>query len=460
MKRNFLISRFGVIFAAAGLVIVAAMPSWGSSPEAQVAQGQMVEVDIEADEVTVNSLPDEIAEAVIEDVAERSGMSASTLKIIQVARQTWPNGCLGLGDDICTQAVVPGWQVIVAGEDKMWAYRTDISGSLVKYDEVLSQRMTSRVARFSERRELITTRRTQTTQVSAGASRTTQTRVSADEASRTNRVGASVSGQQAAASSAQMRRTVLARFSDVSTDYWAADFIAELTRQGIITGFPDGRFRPNEPVTRAQFAAMLRKAFEKSKVRSAIDFRDVSTSYWAYSAIRESFETGLLGVDTNNEFNPSQGLSRLQVLATLMQALNYSTTDSVDSILQFYSDAAVIPANARTLVAAATQRGIVVNYPNVKVFNPTRVATRAEVAAFIYQALVSTGDMVQVSSPYVVGIEAEAIPAVEENEVEVNQPRRQNCNQGIGNGAEGCDPGNSRPHGGSNDEGGRTPGNR
>jgi hypothetical protein len=36
--------------------------------------------------------------------------------------------------------------------------------------------------------------------------------------------------------------------------------------------------------------------------------------------------------------------------------------------------------------------------------------------------------------------------------------RRRNCNQGIGNGAEGCDPGNSRPHGGSNDEGGRTPG--
>lgn len=40
------------------------------------------------------------------------------------------------------------------------------------------------------------------------------------------------------------------------------------------------------------------------------------------------------------------------------------------------------------------------------------------------------------------------------------KPRKRNCNQGIGNGAEGCDPGNSRPHGGSNDEGGRTPGGR
>ena len=38
-----------------------------------------------------------------------------------------------------------------------------------------------------------------------------------------------------------------------------------------------------------------------------------------------------------------------------------------------------------------------------------------------------------------------------------DRPRRRNCNQGIGNGSEGCDPGNSRPHGGSNDESGRTP---
>jgi len=55
---------------------------------------------------------------------------------------------------------------------------------------------------------------------------------------------------------------------------------------------------------------------------------------------------------------------------------------------------------------------------------------------------------------------AEVRPAREAGEADDRKPRRQNCNQGIGNGAEGCDPGNSRPHGGSNDEGGRTPGNR
>ena len=47
-------------------------------------------------------------------------------------------------------------------------------------------------------------------------------------------------------------------FSDVSTDYWAHDYIEGLAKANIISGFPDGTFKPNDPVTRAQFAAILR----------------------------------------------------------------------------------------------------------------------------------------------------------------------------------------------------------
>ncbi|MBE9125046.1 MULTISPECIES: hypothetical protein [unclassified Coleofasciculus] len=78
----------------------------------------------------------------------------------------------------------------------------------------------------------------------------------------------------------------------------------------------------------------------------------------------------------------------------------------------------------------------------------------------MYQALVSTDQAVAISSPYVAAVEFEGIEAGEVRELETGKPQRQNCNQGIGNGAEGCDPGNSRPHGGSNDEGRRTPGGR
>jgi hypothetical protein len=161
----------------------------------------------------------------------------------------------------------------------------------------------------------------------------------------------------------------------------------------------------------------------------------------------------------------------------LTKGMDYSFTGSTTSVLGIYNDVASIPSDVRSVIAAATQRGLVVNYPNVKSLSLNTVATRAEVAAFIYQALVSKGEMTEIPSPYVVGGEVSApevgapevnapevgapeVNAPEAGEAEVGKPARQNCNQGIGNGAEGCDPGNSRPHGGSNDEGGRTPGNR
>jgi hypothetical protein len=252
---------------------------------------------------------------------------------------------------------------------------------------------------------------------------------------------------------------------------------------------------------------MISKAFKKNKVRNAINFRDISTNYWAYSAIREAYEMGFLGIASGNEFNPSRSLTRLDILMALTKGMDYSFTGSTTSVLGIYNDVATIPSDVRSVIAAATQRGLVVNYPNVKSLSLNTVATRAEVAAFIYQALVSKGEMTEIPSPYVVGGEVSApevgapevnapevgapevgapevgapevnapevgapevgapevgapeVNAPEGNAPEVSKPARQNCNQGIGNGAEGCDPGNSMPHGGSNDEGGRTPGNR
>ncbi len=250
-------------------------------------------------------------------------------------------------------------------------------------------------------------------------------------------------------------------FSDVSTNHWAKDFIGELSARQILEGFPDGTFRPDAPVTRAQFAAMLRKAFTKGKIRQGIAFKDVSTRYWAYSAIRDVYQMGFFNAFVGKDFNPTQSLSRLDILVALAQGLNYQPSGSTDTILSVYSDATNISSEHRSLIAGLTQRGIVVNYPDVNLLNAERVATRSEVSALLYQALYSTGKVANISSQYVVGQQQQQIAVEESTETSTERERvRRNCNQGIGNGAEGCDPGNSRPHGGSNDEGGRTPGNR
>lgn len=192
-------------------------------------------------------------------------------------------------------------------------------------------------------------------------------------------------------------------FNDVPTNYWAQTFIQELASRDIIKGFPDGGFRPNDPVTRAQFAAMLNKAVNKAPIRGGATFVDVASDYWAAPAIQRSYITGFMSGYPGNVFEPAQNIPRVQILVSLANGLNYSVSQAPETILQTYSDSGNIPNYARNSVAAATENRMVVNYPNVQFLNPNQTATRAEVAAFIYQALVRSGQANAISSPYIVG---------------------------------------------------------
>ncbi|MEH2440791.1 S-layer homology domain-containing protein [Nostoc sp.] len=193
-------------------------------------------------------------------------------------------------------------------------------------------------------------------------------------------------------------------FSDVSSNYWASQFIQQLSQRGVIAGFPDGSFRPEEAVTRAQFAAMVNKAFQKSQQRSPINFADVPSNYWASSAIQQAYTIGFLSGYPGNRFEPNQAIPRQQVLVSLANGLEYSPSGNTESTLQYFNDVSNIASYARSPIAAATEKQIVVNYPNVKFLNPTATATRAQVAAFIYQALVSSNQASAINSPYVVAV--------------------------------------------------------
>lgn len=196
-----------------------------------------------------------------------------------------------------------------------------------------------------------------------------------------------------------------ATFSDVSSNYWAKGFIQSLASQGIIAGFPDGTFRPDAPVTRAQYAAMVQKAFQKAKIRNRVNFADVPSNFWAANAIGNSYEMAFLSGYPGNVFQPNQNIPRSQVLVSLASGLNYTASRPNSTLLGVYNDSADIPNYAVDKIAAATDKNIVVNYPNVSFLNPNQNATRADVAAFIYQALVSDGKASAISSPYIVSLQ-------------------------------------------------------
>lgn len=199
-------------------------------------------------------------------------------------------------------------------------------------------------------------------------------------------------------------------FPDIQGN-WAQAFIEALAARGIIQGFPDGTFRPNAPVTRAQFAAMIRQAFEQPLERPATQFSDIPANFWALDAIQEAYRMGFMEGYPNNIFLPDQNIPRVQVLVALVSGLDLSAPAQTTAILnQTFQDAAQIPDWAQTSIAAATVNQMVVNYPNVAFLNPNQTATRADVAAFIYQALVSQNQLPQippttVASRYIVGYE-------------------------------------------------------
>lgn len=187
-----------------------------------------------------------------------------------------------------------------------------------------------------------------------------------------------------------------ADFSDTRS-HWARPFIEALADKQIIAGFSDGTFKPDAPVTRAQFAAIIKNAFNNSQIRVSQGFGDVSGNYWAATAIKRAYETGFMSGYPGNLFKPEQQIPKAQVLVSLSSGLTLTPTRPAATVVSVFRDAATIPDYATNGVAAATERNMVVNYPNVNFLNPNQTATRAEVAAFIYQALVSQGKVAAIA---------------------------------------------------------------
>jgi hypothetical protein len=192
--------------------------------------------------------------------------------------------------------------------------------------------------------------------------------------------------------------------------HWAKPFIEALQADGVIQGFPDGSFRPNAPMTRAQFAAVVERAFRNPPTESRPDrrpgsantqhgsdrpFRDVSERSWAQNAIEAAADMGFLTGFPNQEFAPDRPIARLQVLVALVRGLNLTPTDAA-SEFSAAIDPSTIPdyaqpswAASRRLTEQVQQRArqMGVSIPEDWLNQPNGNATRAEVAALIYEAL-------------------------------------------------------------------------
>jgi hypothetical protein len=190
--------------------------------------------------------------------------------------------------------------------------------------------------------------------------------------------------------------------SDVPDKYWARPFIVALVDRKIFSDLTDSKFRPEEPMTRAEVARLIQRMSDQEPSRKAIDFKDVSDNSPVAPAIDHTVKTGYLKGYPNNEFRPDKNIPRVEVILALASGLNLKRSARASKTLQLYTDRTKVPKWAVDKVAAATEAGIVVNHPKRTLLQPNRTATRAEVAAMMYQAMAKKGQVPAKASEYVV----------------------------------------------------------
>jgi len=195
---------------------------------------------------------------------------------------------------------------------------------------------------------------------------------------------------------------VVTSFPDVPPDYWARPFVEGLAKRGITVGSADGTFRPEQSVTRAEYAVLVQKAFDQQENQSAIAFTDVPSDFWATPAIDTAVKQGFLKGYPNGGFQPNKQISRLQVLLSLVNGLGLPRPDRPEDVITLFRDSDQIPPWAVPAAGTAAESNIVVNYPSRDQLKPDQPTTRAEVAALIYQALVASGKAESIQSEYIV----------------------------------------------------------
>ncbi len=184
-------------------------------------------------------------------------------------------------------------------------------------------------------------------------------------------------------------------FPDVPSSHWAACEIDKLAMNDVVVGYPDRLYKPYRNISRAEFATMLVKGFDKESYSCAPEklFKDVPVNHWASNAITIAVRNDLLKGYPNGTFLPNNNVTRVEALCALSKGINCENIDKckAQEILSKYSDGSQIPDWAQIPIAKALDKGALNNSPNPNKINPFAEATRADIAAMLQNIRVAAG---------------------------------------------------------------------
>ena len=108
-------------------------------------------------------------------------------------------------------------------------------------------------------------------------------------------------------------------FSDVAADAWYCSSVSTLSRMGIIAGYPDGTFRPNAPITRAEFAAIATR-FDNNGDKTPVSFTDI-IGHWAEGEITVAANHGWVSGYGDDTFRPQNQITRAETMSLVNRVL-------------------------------------------------------------------------------------------------------------------------------------------
>ena len=187
----------------------------------------------------------------------------------------------------------------------------------------------------------------------------------------------------------------LQMFPDVPDEYWASCEIDKLATNDVVVGYPDRLFKPSRNISRAEFATMLVKGFDKDMYSCAPEklFSDVPTNHWANSAITVAVHNDLLKGYPNGKFMPNHNVTRVEALCALSKGIKCAEMDKckAQEILSKYCDGNTVPEWAIIPIAKALEKGALNNSPSPNTIAPFKDASRADIAAMLQNIRVAAG---------------------------------------------------------------------
>ncbi|GFZ97187.1 hypothetical protein GCM10008018_49450 [Paenibacillus marchantiophytorum] len=171
-------------------------------------------------------------------------------------------------------------------------------------------------------------------------------------------------------------------FTDVS-NLWSTKTIATFLKLKVIDGYPDGTFQPNGSITRGEFATIVSKAFGVVKSASTANKLSDVEQHWANEAIAALSSNGIISGYPDGTFKPDREISRAEIIAIISKIVNFNNAKKLNSGVAFTDTA---NSWNKEHIAKAAEAGLIQGIA-ARTFAPEQSATRAEALTVMFNAI-------------------------------------------------------------------------